>query len=363
MRLCLSTLCFALWLALLIIGTPAPHVTTWAGRAAPQITFSAKVVRDAYRQNCKAPGGGACNACTDVSFGAASVSPPKKRLQDIPAWAAVNGVWYGELTYSAPPDPDFPGNYSSYYGIILRKAVGHAYHQKNIFFYPGMGTASTAKCDANCDDGMVQGKKLSFGYGYFQCYKRQKPNGAGLPMIEATAGGAIKIFATVTSEQADEAGSLRPPAAGTPRNCSDANQYTNVLGDSTGLAAMACGVATTHYSHNQAILVEGKKMFRSWIDTKGSHSYYKEQKLGPYDKMEDLDVSDIPALGASSKTDITNVALTLMEKVQIGTTESHRRKLLSVIVGGDLATWLARDDSTAPHACEAGSKCINLAHI
>ena len=308
-----------------IVGTPAPHITTWDGLHY-DFAMPKDILRNSYRRDCATPQG--CGRCTNVTFSSASFMPPTAPLESIPAWQKAHGVWVGNFTYSLESDSQFPGDYKSYHGIIFRRARGNAYHQKNIFFYP---RAANWAGTCGCSSSQFTARKLPFGYGIFRC----------------GGGGAVKIFPTVVSKQVDDQGSLAIPDDGTTQTCTDAQQYTNVLGAN----AMACGMTSTAYTHNQAIVMSNDdKMYRSWIDSTGLHSYYQEEKVAA-----DIGSALSPKPFLNGATSIESAAKALMARVGIG--DADATSMLAHISGGQgLEKWL-QQDGVGVGAC-ADSACF-----
>lgn len=307
---------------------PAPHITTW-----DSISFKADALKQSYKgAKCC---GNAAGCSVDVPLSTSTVNAPQHGLETHKFWENVNGLWEGELSYSRnSPDKAFPGDYKDYEGLIWRQARGDKYFQKNIFFYkhdPNWGVTE-AMCRSNnsialqsCvtnSEGII-GKKLDFGYGFFTC---------------DGSAGAVKIFSEVHSKQSLDGVSLVPDASvQTSRSyCGDTDQFTAALeGGDTALAA--CGSTSTfdsatgqtfRYSHGQIIAInEGNgntvdnEMYRAWLDTAGSHSYYKERRV---------------ATTLSSSADISKRATALIrEKLKYAgfLSDTVQNKILHAITG------------------------------
>jgi len=342
---------------------PAPHITTW-----DSISFKADALKQSYKgAKCC---GNAAGCSVDVPLSTSTVNAPQHGLETHKFWENVNGLWEGELSYSRnSPDKAFPGDYKNYEGLIWRQARGDKYFQKNIFFYkhdPNWGVTE-AMCRSNnsialqrCEkenSGGIIGKKLDFGYGFFTC---------------DGSAGAVKIFSEVHSKQSLDGVSLVPDASiQTSRSyCGDTDQFTAALeGGDTALAA--CGSTTTfgsvagqtiRYSHGQIIAINERsgtnvdnEMYRAWLDTAGSHSYYKERRV---------------ATTLSSSPDATKrVATLIRDKLKdAGFSGAVREKILREITGGstsnldnEITNWFGgavRGHSLDVCSTSAQAKCL-----
>lgn len=324
-------------------AVPAPHITTWE-----TINFKPSALKDSYKQ-AKCCGKNDASCSVSVPLNASTINPPVAGLETHKFWQNVNGLWDGNLSYTpANPDKAFPGDYKAYHGLIWRRAQGNKYFQKNIFFYkhdPNWAVSETVCHNSNaqlqCSSGVI-GKNLGFGYGFFTCNGK---SGTG-------TAGAVKIFSEVHSKQSLDGVSLVPDTQ--YRTCTDTSQFTTALeGSDTALAA--CGSTTTPgYSHGQIIAIQDNTMFRTWLDTYGSHSYYKEKRVST--TLE----------GSSSN----GVAQRIREKLNtVGFTDpSIQNKILQSITGsdgtgldGEAAKWLDGKSSTssALDACSSKTFCLN----
>jgi len=339
-------ICSLLMLLFTLQPVPAPHITTWE-----TINFKAGALKDSYKQaKCCGNNGAGCSV--NVPLNSSTINAPTAGLETHKFWQNVNGLWDGDLSYApASPDKNFPGDYKAYHGLIWRRAQGNKYFQKNIFFYkhdPNWAVSESV-CRSNntqCTSGVI-GKNLGFGYGFFTCNGRY---GGG-------TAGAVKIFSEVHSKQSLDGVSLVPDTTA-QRTCTDTSQFTTALeGSDTALAA--CGSTTTQgYNHGQIISIResDNTMFRAWLDTAGSHSYYKEKRVGT-------------TLGSSSSSNgVASRIRVKLDAVGFKTT-SIQTKILQAITGSDatgtgldkeVVQWLDGKSSTsnALDACSSRAFCL-----